>query len=429
MIRALLSLPVFAGLALLFWAAAHDGRFPWQPPPERGVEWCEAHDAPKATCEKCNPRLARGGTTVVREREPKEGECPNTLVKVTLGPGVAEQVGIETVAVETRAISETVKAAAETLYDPAKYARVAPRLSGVVREVKAALGKTVAAGEVLAVVESMDLAQAKADLVHARALVDVRTKVVERLKPYVDQKLVPARDALQAETDAVEARLEVAHAAQRLLVLGVPKERVDALTENEPAGSLSEVVAPFPGVVLEASAVIGESAGPEKPLFAVADVERLWLRIDLAEDDLQKIEPGQRVTFTSAGLVGRKFTGKVLTIGAAVDERTRTVPVIAEVKNAEGLLRANLFGTAEIRVKPAEPRLLVPKEALQNDGDCWLVFTSPTANVFHARKIEIGTVYQGGVEIRGGLVAGERVATTGSFLLKTEVMRGQMGAG
>jgi cobalt-zinc-cadmium efflux system membrane fusion protein len=88
-----------------------------------------------------------------------------------------------------------------------------------------------------------------------------------------------------------------------------------------------------------------------------------------------------------------------------------------------------MFGRAEIAVKPAEPKLLVPKEAVQNDGDCNLVFVSPAADIFQARKIEVGTVYEGGYEIIGGLAAGEKVVTTGSFLLKTEILRGQIGAG
>lgn len=425
----LVSLPVFAVLGVLFWTVAHDGRWPWQPEPVHGPDWCEAHASPKATCEKCKPALARGGTTVLKEREPKEGECPNTLVRITLGPGVAEKAGIEVAEVVSRPVSEAVTANAETRYDPATYARVAPRLSGVVKEVRATLGKSVEKGETLAVIESLDLAQSKADLVHARAVLDVKEKVVERLTPFVDQKLIPPKDLLTAEQEVVEARLEVARATQHLLVLGIPKEKIDAIGPNEPAQSLTEVTAPFSGIVLEASAVIGETAGPDRPLFAVADVSRLWLRIDVPEEAAPEVSAGQRVTFTTTGLLGKKFPGKVLTLGSEVDDKARTVPVIAEVKNSGGLLRANLFGTAEIRVKTTEAKVLVPKEALQNDGDCWLVFKSPLPGVFQARKVEIGTAYRDGYEVVGGLVAGEKVATTGSFLLKTEVLRGQMGAG
>ena len=88
-----------------------------------------------------------------------------------------------------------------------------------------------------------------------------------------------------------------------------------------------------------------------------------------------------------------------------------------------------MFGRAAIRIEEAKPKLVVPREALQNDGDCWLVFVSPIENVFQAREVEPGVPYGAGIEIVGGLAAGERIVTTGSFLLKTEVLRGQIGAG
>jgi cobalt-zinc-cadmium efflux system membrane fusion protein len=190
-----------------------------------------------------------------------------------------------------------------------------------------------------------------------------------------------------------------------------------------------DVVSPFAGTVVEASAVPGEIATPEKPIFAVASLESLWAAIDVLEGDLAKIENGQRVVFTVDGIAGQRFPGKVVAVGGEVDDRTRTVRVYAEVKNVQGLLRAKMFGRAQITVKPPEPKLVVPKEAVQNDGDCYLVFVSPSADAYKARKIEVGTVYEQGYEVTGGLAAGEKVVTTGSFLLKTEVLRGQMGAG
>jgi cobalt-zinc-cadmium efflux system membrane fusion protein len=158
-------------------------------------------------------------------------------------------------------------------------------------------------------------------------------------------------------------------------------------------------------------------------------MDRLWISIDVYEVDAPKITKEQRVMFTVEGLPGQKFPGKVVAIAGEVNDRTRTVMVIAEVKNVQGLLRARMFGRAEITVKAAEPTLLVPKEAVQNDGDCNLVFVAPAPGIFQARKVQLGRVFEGGFEILGGIAPGDRIVTTGSFLLKTEVLRGQMGAG
>jgi cobalt-zinc-cadmium efflux system membrane fusion protein len=420
---------VFTLLIGLFAFAANDWKTPWTGKPAHGQDWCEAHQTALSTCDKCNPKLARGGTFTIREREPKPGECPNTLVRVTLGPGVADQVHLQFHTLETKEVTETIRANAETAYPPAQYARVAPRIPGVIREVKAIFGQEVDAGQTLAVVESPDFGQAKGDYLQALAVLHLREERQIQEKTLAEKKISTGRELLQASLELEEAKLALKRAGQKLSTLGIPAESLKELAEKQDAAALMPVVAPFKGKIVEASAVPGEMASPERPVFSVAATERMWVSADVYEIDLAKIEKDQRVVFTVEGLPGQRFPGKVVALGGEVDDKTRTVRVIADVKNVQGLLRARMFGRAEISVKPPEPKLLVPKNAVQNDGDCRLVFVSPAANIFQARKIEIGAVYENGYELIGGLAAGEKVVTSGSFLLKTEVLRGEMGAG
>ena len=424
-----LTLVVFVLLIGLFAFAANDWKIPGARKPTHGSDWCEAHGTALSTCEKCNPKLSRGGTYTLREREPKEGECPNTLVRIHLGPGVAESVKLAMTPAELRPVAETLRANAETLYPPSRYSRVAPRIPGVIREVKAILGQDVDAGAVLALLESPDFGQAKSDYLQSLAILNLRQKTHEQEKSLFEKKITAGRELLQSTTALEESRLAVQRAAQKLSALGLSAEQVKELAEKQDTSALLEVKAPFAGRVVEASAVPGEMSAPEKPLFSVAAIERLWIAIDVYDTDIAKVEKDQRVFFVVEGLPGKRFPGKVVATGGEVDDRTRTVRVFADVKNVDGLLRAKMFGRAEISVKPPESKLLVPKEAVQNDGDCYLVFASPTPDVFQARKVQIGTVYEGGYEIAGGLASGEKVVTQGSFLLKTEVLRGQMGAG
>jgi len=420
---------VLLTLALLFAFAANDFKVPWVGPPAHGSDWCDAHQVELSKCEKCNPRLARGGTVVVREREPKEGECPNTLVRITLPPGVAERVGLDPQPVDYRTIGETIRANAETQYPPSGYARVAPRLPGVIREPKVILGQQVEKGAVLALLESPDFGRAKSDYLQAIAVLNLRQKTHDQEKALYEKKITAGRELLEAATRLEEAKLAERQAAQKLATLGLSAEQIEGVKKKEDTSALLEVTAPFAGMIVETSAVPGETSTPEKPIFGLAATDRLWIAIDVYEPDLPKFEKDQRVFFTVEGLPDRRFPGKVVAIGGEVDDRTRTVRVFAEVKNVQGLLRSKMFGRATVTVKPPEKKLIVPKEAVQNDGDCYLVFVSPVTNVFQARKIQIGTVYEGGYEVAGGLAAGEKIVTRGSFLLKTEVLRGQMGAG
>jgi len=425
----LLTAGVFVLLIGLFAFAANDWKAPWSGKPVHGQDWCEAHQVTLSTCEICNPKLARGGTQTIKEREPREGECPNTLVRIELGSDAARKVNIAFHTVEARSVAETLKANAETSYPPNRHARVAPRIPGVIREVKVLLGQEVESGGVLAVLESPEFGQAKSDYLQALSVLKLRQKTFEQEKTLLEKKITSGREALQAETSLEEARLAVNRSVQKLSAIGLSPEQVNAVADKQDTTTLMEVTAPFGGTVVDAAAVPGETATPDKPIFGVAAMDRLWISIDIYEADGPKIAREQRVTFTVEGLPGQKFPGKVVAIAGEVDDRTRTVKVIAEVKNVQSLLRARMFGRAEITVKSAEPTLLVPKEAVQNDGDCNLVFVAPAPGIFQARKVQIGRAFEGGFEVLGGIAAGDRIVTTGSFLLKTEVLRGQMGAG
>ena len=420
---------MFAGIGLAFYFVGHDGRLPWQPPPAHGEDWCPTHRVPLSEDEVCNPKLARGGTLIAREREPKEGECKNTLVRITFPPDVTKRAGIELHTVEAESIAETIKATAETAYVPSMYARVAPRVAGVIREVRATIGQEVEPGQALAIVESPEVAQAIAELRQAAAVVPLREKTLAQETELTEHKVGTGRDLLNATAELEEAKLALHAARQKFVTLGIDAAGVDKLLTPSEGEARVEVRAPFAGVLLEVTAVIGEIGRPETPIFAVADVSRMRVDIDVYEADLPKVEKDQRVVFTLEGLPGQRFVGKVQAIGGEVDERTRTLRVLSDVKNTQGLLRGHMFGRAEIQVKPPQPKVLVPKAAVQTDGDCWFVFTSATPNVFKSRAVELGTVYTGGYEIKGGLALGEKVVTIGSFMLKTEVLRGEMGAG
>jgi membrane fusion protein, heavy metal efflux system len=237
------------------------------------------------------------------------------------------------------------------------------------------------------------------------------------------------RDLIEAEAALEEANVSLEAARRQLRVQGLAQADVERLETEEEAATSVEVRAPFAGRVLDVRGVVGEAAGPDHPLFLLADLRRLRLDIDVYEADLPKVEKDQHVLFRLEGLPGERFVGHVEAVGGEVNETSRTIPVIAEIKNHRDLLRAKMFGKAEISVRPAGERILIPSSALQTDGDCWFVFTNPIGDVFKTRAVQVGTAYEGCFEIRGGLAPGEQVVTSGSFLLKTEVLRGEMGAG
>ena len=174
---------------------------------------------------------------------------------------------------------------------------------------------------------------------------------------------------------------------------------------------------------------VGDSVEATDVLFVVADLSTMWLMADLYEHDLVKMRTGLPVFFTVDGMPGVSFEGKVVWISSAVDDRTRTVRVRADLPNTDGLLRAKMFGRARIVLHDNDEVVTVPAEAVQTDGCCQLVFVRESETVFQPRKIVLGASANGVVEVLKGLEEGEVVASTGSFLMKTEILKSNIGAG
>jgi len=164
-------------------------------------------------------------------------------------------------------------------------------------------------------------------------------------------------------------------------------------------------------------------------VIVVADMASLWLLGSASESDVQTLREGRPVLFTVDGMPGEAFEGRLTWIGSRVDEKTRLVPVRAELANPEGRLRAGMFGRARVILRDGEEVLSVPVEAVQTDGCCQLAFVREADDVFIPRKLRLGASAGGYVEVLRGLRDGEAVVTVGSFLMKTEILKGSIGAG
>ena len=145
--------------------------------------------------------------------------------------------------------------------------------------------------------------------------------------------------------------------------------------------------------------------------------------------DGAKIEPGQSVVLKVVGLRGEAFGGRIARVSTHVDPRTRTLKARAVVTNSEGLLRANMFGAALITIHDKRPVLVVPKGAVQWEGCCNVVFVKRSDTLYEPRKVRLGYETDRFYEVKSGVEPGETVVTQGSFLLKTEILKGSIGAG
>ncbi len=411
-------------------------------------DWCAGHDVPESQCTICNPDLPsfREGEVkpdpsppsveLVRKPELPRSQrrpsvtCRTNTVKIQFrSPEIARAVGLEYVTVESRDVTETLLCNAEITYDANRYAHLSSRAPGVVREVSKDLGQTVAKGETLAIVTSSDLGLAKAAYLQAMILVNFREKNYAREKTLLESKISSKREALEAETKLVESRVALSGASQRLSNLGLSDAEVKEVSRKQDTSSLLRLLAPFPGVVVERSGVIGEVVDVQRSLLGIADTSVMWAMLDIYEADLLKIRSGQPVVFEAEGLPGEQHGGRITWVSSHVDRRTRTLKVRAEIDSPDGLLRSGMFGKAIVSLRRNEAALVVPKESVQWEGCCNVVFIRRSNMLFEPRKVRLGHEMEQYVVIESGVVEGEEIVTTGSFLLKTEILKGSIGAG
>jgi cobalt-zinc-cadmium efflux system membrane fusion protein len=412
---------------------------------------CDGDGAPAAASPPDPPAAAGRATAgapsalppaeVTEARRPARGEdaegiaeCSTSKAKVRLAaPETARRAGIEAVTVTARPLPHAVRATGVIELDPRRVARLSSIVPGRIRTAAKIPGDEVYAGEVLAVIDSTELGEAKARLRHAAALVDLREKTWAIERELAAGNVSSRREAIAAEAALAEAKIERDRARQELRTVGIAPDAIERIERGEDLEAALAIRAPFAGTVIERSAAAGEGIDTARVLFVVADLTRLVFSLDLAEKDFAEVEPGARVLLTPDGFPGEVFRGKVISRGAVIDPATRTVRALAEVKNVprggKRVLLPGMFGRAEVVVREAEEALLVPREAVQWEGCHHVVFLEVREGFYQTRPVELGIAAGPFQEIRSGLSPGDRVVTTGSYLLKTEILKGSIGAG
>lgn len=386
--------------------------------------WCSTHNRPEATCEECaegKPKLAGADAATCRK--------PLPLVRFASAE-LAETVGIETADAKEERHNHYLGANAETDYDANRYAEVSPRVSGFLREVRADLGTLVEAGEVLAVVDSAEVSAAKSQYLSAEAALKLARDTFDRTQSLTRENAVAPKDLTQALATFNQAEAASLDARQKLRNFGFTDEDLVRILRERDTGSELPIVSPVAGTVVVRHAVRGEAVQATSHLFAVSDMTKMWLWIDVYEADIASVAPGQEVTFTISGAAGPTFSGRVTWVGTEVNDRTRTSRVRADLANPDGRLRANQFGRAEVRVSPEHAALVVPEEAVQRKDGVDVVFVPVEQGRYRPQRIVTkASAKKGYVEVTWGLKPGDRVVTTGAFLLKTEITKGGIGAG
>lgn len=365
-----------------------------------------------ATWPSCKEKAAGAdGTTSKEDKVDVElGEKALLAAHVTTGP------------VRKSPKRTSVTAAGTIDFVPSRVARIGPSIAGRVAQITVVPGQVVSKGTMVVLLDSVDVGRARSDYLTAKAKLDAANVEVARVEKLLAAGAASEREVAQARTEQSVAQAELRAVESRLSTLGAT---------GAGGATSAPLVTPLAGRVLEVKARIGQPVGPTDTLVVVGEIDQIWLSVDVYERDFAKVHTGDDVLVTAVAYPKRKFGGKVDAIDTVVDPERKVAQARIVLDNKDGALRPGMTATARIIGAPVEgaPDVLsVPRGAIQSIDGQPFVFVDLGKGKFEMRAVERGEDLDDSVEIVRGLNGDEKVVIEGSFILKSEVLKQQLGS-
>ena len=340
--------------------------------------------------------------------------------RITFSKSFVERAKIKFAPVSRASLVPVVTAVGTVAFNPTHVAAVGTRLRGLVSRVAKFEGDTVDSGTVLAVIESAELGEAQAAVSMLEAERRATEMNYQREKALAQKNLTTQREA---EVAAVEAE-------RSQLMLGAAKQKVAALSGgvgSRSSGRLGahELRSPMKGTIVERHISPGQSVEGQLVAFRVADIDHLWVELDVFERNLSKIRVGDRVELSPLAAPKEVFEGRVALVGAVIDAESRSAPIRIEVDNRDRRLRAGQAVNARIHAASGgeQPSTLVPSGAITFVDGRSTLFVKSGENAVRVVKVELGITNGQETEVMNGVNPGDEVVSEGVFALKSELFR------
>ncbi|MFL5354538.1 efflux RND transporter periplasmic adaptor subunit [Archangium sp.] len=308
------------------------------------------------------------------------------LVPVEVEPGRAQAIGVRVEEVRRQSLAGNLSLFGRVTADESKLARVSVRVTGYVEQLLVAeQGAPVKKGQPLAAIYSDDL-------------------------------LLLQRELLQALSWGGDTAGPV---RERLRLLGISPADIAAIESSGEAQHALTLRSPVSGFVMALNVAQGDRVEPDRALFEVADLSRVWVVAEVYERDVARVRKGLSVQLHLDAYPGETFQGRIEYVYPTLNAQTRTLPVRIAFTNPDGKLKPGLFGSVAVGL-PATEGLTIPAEALIDTGEHRYVFVEVKAGRFEPRAVVVGTRAGDRVQVLSGLAEGERIAASGNFFIDSE---------
>lgn len=305
-------------------------------------------------------------------------------------------------------------------------AHMVPRAAGIVKEVFADLGEQVVQGQILAVIESKDLALAKAEYLALEQRLALARTQYQREERLHAKKISSDAEYLEAKQKLAENQIQLNATRQKLFILGIRPHELSVLAQQSEENFADyAMTAPFTGTIIRKHIVLGEAVDSYSEVFEIADLSEVWADLLVAQQDIGQIQVGQKAIIILDKTT--EIEGTISYVDPVIHPETRAAVARVVLKNHSGKYRPGLFVTGRIRTQQGNDRVIVLKSSIQSVHDQTGVFVQG-AGGFSFRPVTTGQTDQTHIEIFTGLSAGEKVVTQNAFHLKAEMTMGAADA-
>lgn len=342
---------------------------------------------------------------------------------VALSKKQIEKGGIEVAFAAPGKIEQYCRVSGWIKVDPEKYAHVATHVRGIVKSARKNLGDSVKKEELLAVIESKEMAEAKGNYIAAMNRADLAREVLKREKDLYQKSVSSKQDFLDAKINAEEAEIAVELTKQRLFSFGIAEDAVGQL-QDSPRGNLREyhLRSPLSGTVIQRHLSQGEVVEEMHEGYVVADLSTLWVELSIFPRDSSKFRAGQILTIV--GEDGQKTEAALARLNPLADSNTGRVQGIAVLNNRSGKWRPGSYVCVEAKGEVIHASIAVPLEAVVHFEGEEVVFIESSEG-FLPRPVQLGKSDRKVVEIVSGLGEGEPYVSKQAILVKFELTKGE----
>ena len=377
----------------------HDQKAPTKPGEQKVLYW---YDPMNPAHRSDKPGKSSDGMDLVpmtaETAAPIENMPPGS-VKIS---SVKQQlIGVRTDIVKREPLDRTIRAVAQVQVDETKIAKIHVKFAGWVEQVNVDfIGKLVRKGEPLFSLYSPELVATQQEyLIARRATVDLGTSPFPEVAKGSESLFLAARE--------------------RLRLWDINDEQINELNDTGEVSRTMTMYSPIDGFVMKREVYPKTYVTPETELYEIADFSTVWVNAEIYEYEVPSVKVGQNAIMRLSYFPGKVHSGKVVYINPTVDPMTRTVKIRAEFPNPDFQLKPDMFAEVELKISYGT-QIIVPQEAVLDSGSEQIVFIAHDDGYFEPRKVQIGARLDDRVIVSSGLKEGEKIVTSGNFLIDSE---------